>query len=406
MRIEPQDRPTLGLEEEVFIVDCDTGMPALISDQCREDLKRTLGPRYQGEYKACVLELVTRLQCRDPRHLIYEAAANRHRANAILARHGLRTLSLACHPTAASLELPARECKLSQKENCRYRRIERFKGDAVRNLAVNGVHIHIGTYEPMERHDALPILMHIAPLHAGLTACSPYFNGRDTGQESWRLRLLMMLSSTLPVLDETMEEQQELEQLLSRAGGPADDSEHWGLIRNGVNKPTIEFRAADTAPSLDMLIGLAALTASAAYAVRKGWLKRPRCSDRRALSIYQFNLEAVAAFGSKATLIDPFGSELRSVPDYAAAWAARCEQAIDAIDFGDAVAELMRLASRWNPGQDMRRLMAETFEVATAQGMASSVAATLSTQRVLRWAWEVADASPTTPWTQRARAAA
>jgi len=406
MRIQPQDRPTLGLEEEVFIVHRETGMPALISERCREELKRTLGPRCQGEYKACVLELVTRLQSHDPHHLIYEAAANRHRANAILARHDLRTLSVACHPTAAALELPARVCELSPEENRRYRRIERFKGDAVGNLAVNGVHLHVGTYKSVERHNALPTLMHIAPLHAGLTACSPYFNGRDTGQESWRLRVLMMLSSTLPVLDETVEEQRELEQLLSRAGGPADESEHWGLIRNGANKPTIEFRAADTAPGLDMLIGLAALTASAAYAVRKGWLKRPHCSDRRGLSIYQFNLEAVAAYGSKATLIDPFDSRLRSVPDYAAAWATRCEQAVDALDLGDTVVEFMQLVSRGNPGQEMRLLMAETCEEARAPGIASPVVTTLSAQRIIRWAWEVADASPTTPWTARVRAAA
>jgi gamma-glutamyl:cysteine ligase YbdK (ATP-grasp superfamily) len=381
-------------------------MPAIVPEQCREELKSALGSRYQGEYKGCVLELVTRLQSHDPHDLIYEAAANRHWANSILDRYDLRSLALACHPTALALELPARQSALSTAEDQRYRRIERFKGDAVRNLAVNGVHMHVGTYESIERHNALPILMHLAPLHSGLTACSPYFGGRDTGQESWRLRVLMTLSSTLPVLDDTVEAQQELVQLLSEAGGPADESEHWGLIRCGANKPTIEFRAADTAPELDVLIGLAALSASAAYAARKGWLKRPQCSEQRCLSIYQYNFEAVAAFGAGATLADPFDSRPKLVSEYAAAWVTRCERAIDALNLGDTIAEFMTLVARGHPGQKIRLLMTETFDDARAQGFSSTAATSRAVQRVVKWAWEQADASPTKAWIARMRDAA
>jgi gamma-glutamyl:cysteine ligase YbdK (ATP-grasp superfamily) len=406
MHVSKRERPTLGLEEELFVVSRDTSMPVPIPVRCREEFAQRIGTRYSGEYKASVLELITRLRHHDPRQLIDEASANRCSADAILARYGLRTLALASHPTAIAFDLRPREHELSAADNRRYRRIESFKGDAVHNLAVNGVHLHVGTYDSPERHAALPTLMHLAPLHTALTACSPFFNGRDTGQESWRLRVLMTMSSTLPVMDGTEQDLEVLERLLAEAGGPADASEHWGLVRRGAGKPTIEFRAADTAPDLDVLIALSGLTACAAHAVRNGWLPELKASQSRSISVYQFNLEAVAAKGTGAKLIDIFDLRVKSVSDYAASWVTRCERAIDDLDLGDAISGLSGSVGFVNPGRQLRMLMADTAVDGIAHRRVRVSENGSGLQRAVEWAWRQAEMSPSKPWTSRLRAAA
>lgn len=400
-----RDRPTFGLEEELFVVSCETGMPVSVPASCHAEFKRRLGARYSGEYKECVVELITRPHI-DPWQVIDEAAGNRCCADGILDPYGLRTLPLASHPAAKAFDLPARKHHLSIEESNRYRRIEDFKGDAVHALAVNGVHLHVGTFEADEQHKVLPILMQLAPLHAGLTACSPYFNSRDTGQESWRLRVLMALSSTLPILDGSAEELQELERLLAQAGGPADASEHWGLVRRGAGKPTVELRAADTSPDLDILIGLVALTASAAFAVRKGWLKTPTCSESRCHSVYQLNFETAAAKGTNAAFIDVFDSDVKPLPYFVAAWIRRCERAIDALNLGDAVATLVPNTPLIHPGHHLRSLMRGATVAGKAPESPSMAVTELGCRNALRWAWQRSEKSPSRPWTTRLRAAA
>ena len=86
--------------------------------------------------------------------------ANRFEARSILQRFECELVPLATHPQAIALETPARD-------DDRYHWIEGQKGDAVKKLLVNGVHLHVGTYEhDIERMQALPVLLPLAPIHA------------------------------------------------------------------------------------------------------------------------------------------------------------------------------------------------------------------------------------------------
>ncbi|GAA0317830.1 hypothetical protein GCM10009087_30250 [Sphingomonas oligophenolica] len=388
--------PTYGLEEEQMVIDRGTLAPAAPHAGCVEELKARLGTRFALEYKAPVIELVTNVHS-SVFDLTEEAAANRYEADVILARHGYAALPLATHPWAASLDMPARE-------GDRYRRIEAQKGDAVRHLAANGVHLHVGTYDgDEERLRHLPKLIHLTAIHAAVSASSPFAEGRDTGQASWRLRILMQLASSLPLMAAGPDELAHVYGALAAAGGPRDASEQWGLVRLGAGKPTIEFRGADTTPSLDDIAWLAALTGAAVHAERVGMLPPLDMSASAAAYLYAANLDAVAAAGADAVLIDPFDWEARPVPQAIDAWVARLAPAIDALGLADAIAlRPQQPSAAW---KEMRRFVVKIEVEALGRGLGPADARHLAYRRMIERSLVQSSATPSMPWARSALAA-
>ena len=388
--------PTYGLEEELMVIDRGTLSPAVPHPDCVAELKARLGIRFALEYKATVIELVTGVHT-SVFDLTEEAAANRNEASVILARYGYAALPLATHPWAESLDLPARD-------GDRYRKIEGQKGDAVRHLAANGVHLHVGTYEgDEERLRHLPKLIHLTALHAAVSASSPFADDRDTGQASWRLRILMQLASSLPLMAETPEELSQVYNALASAGGPKDASEQWGLVRLGAGKPTIEFRAADTTPSLDDIAWLAALTGAAVYAERMNMLQPLAVSAPVSAYLYAANIDRVAAEGAEAVLVDPFDWQARTIAETVEAWIARLAPAIDALGLGDAIA--LRPTPLSAPWRDMKMFADAVEAEALVRGLGADDARTLAYRRMIERSLIQAAATPKMPWASTALAA-
>jgi carboxylate-amine ligase len=395
MRLRPET-PTYGAEEEVWVVDRLSLSPAVPEAECLAELSRRLGPRMTREYKAAVIELVTGVHT-TPEALTEEVAANRHEAGEVLTRFGYAALPLATHPVADPLAMPAREGE-------RYRRIEQQKGFAVKGLGANGVHLHIGTYAgDAERTRHLPTLMHLAAVHAGVTASSPFVNGRDTGQASWRLRILMQLASPLPLVASDAGELARIYGALAAAGGPKDASEQWGFVRLGAGKPTIEFRAADTLPTLDHLPWLAALTGAAAHAARRGQLPPLALSESASAYLYTANLDRVAAEGADAVLVDPFDLQARTVHATIETWIERVAPSIDALGLGDAIG--LRPTTLPNPWRDMKRLADEDGAEALRRGLDAVGAQGLALRRTIERALQDAASIPQMPWLRQARVA-
>lgn len=388
--------PTYGLEEELMVIDRTTLAPAIPHRGCVEELKARLGPRLALEYKATVIELVTSVHD-SVYDLTEEAAANRYEASTILARSGYAALPLATHPWALSLEVPARE-------GDRYRQIEAQKGDAVRHLAANGVHLHVGTYDgDAERLRHLPKLSHLTAIHSAVSASSPFAEGRDTGQASWRLRILMQLASSLPLMASGPDELARVYGALAAAGGPRDASQQWGLVRLGAGKPTIEFRGADTTPSLDDVSWLAALTGAAAYAERMGLLPPLGMSPAASAYLYAANLDCVAALGADAMLVDPFDWQARTVPEAIEAWIFRLAPAIDALGLADAIAlRPSRPGSAW---KDMRSFAQGVEADALFRGLNAGDARHLAWRRMIERSLVQASTTPSMPWARPALAA-
>ena len=163
---------SVGVEEELFLVDPVTGRQANASAAVQERLGPVEGT-VERELHACHVELITDV-CRSAREAV--SALNGMR-QAVLAT-GAGLLGSGTHPSATE-----GEAEITDKE--RYERIRDLLGDAVAT-PVAGLHIHVGMPDAETAIRAFNGLRRHLPLLQALAANSPFRHGRDTGLASAR----------------------------------------------------------------------------------------------------------------------------------------------------------------------------------------------------------------------------
>jgi carboxylate-amine ligase len=164
---------SLGLEEELFLVDAGNGR--LVNDG--PEVHDRLGDLPRGEIKnelhRSQIELITGV-CTTVGEAVAELSELRR---AVLAT-GVGVVAAGTHPTAA-------EGDSMTTEDARYKRIEHLLGDAGAT-PVCALHIHVGMPDAETAIRAFNGLRRHLPLLEALGANSPFRHGRDTGLASAR----------------------------------------------------------------------------------------------------------------------------------------------------------------------------------------------------------------------------
>lgn len=242
---------TVGVEEELFLVDPVTGRQANASAAVQARLGEVKGT-VERELHACHVELITDI-CESAGEAVGMLADLRH---AVVAT-GAGLLGSGTHPAAAE-----GEAEITDKE--RYERIRVLLGDAVAT-PVGGMHVHVGmpdaetairTFNGLRRH--LPLLQ-------ALAANSPYRHGRDTGLSSAReVTIRGWPRSGVPRAMRDFADFEEMTALLARAADVPDYTWFWWKMRPHPRLGTVEVRALDAQASSEDTAGLLALVHSLA----------------------------------------------------------------------------------------------------------------------------------------------
>ena len=248
---------TLGIEEEFFLVDPESG--DLLADpdpQIFEDCKANQGEhRVVHEFLRSQIEISTRVcaSVSDVRDALLET---RRVMIDGAARCGAAVLATSTHPFAAwDKQLPT--------PNDRYENFANTFQESVRRLLVGGLHIHAGFGDVDSRVRVMTALRRYLPMFNALSASSPFSGGRETGFKCGRLNLLGALPRTsMPrglyskaEFDRLVQDYQEMEFI-------EDGSELWWDIRPSHAFPTVEIRICDICPRLEDTLGIVALYAS------------------------------------------------------------------------------------------------------------------------------------------------
>lgn len=243
---------TLGIEWELAIVDATTyeQVPGarLLLDRVDDPVD---GP-IRGEYLQSMVEFVTGV------HTSVHAAVAELRqrlewALNILEPRGLTLLGAGAHPFGdPASQLPY--------EKPQYRRVTERNGWWGNQMAINGLHIHVG----IDKKDkALPIVYGLArftPYFIALSASSPFWIGQDSKFASQRTMIFQQLPTN--GLPHHMADWKELETYASQLEGV-------GMIQNPSEirwdvRPsqwgTVENRIMDSVPTLMEVGALAALS--------------------------------------------------------------------------------------------------------------------------------------------------
>lgn len=244
---------TVGIEEEYLLVNLETldlaAAPEALMADCVEELENQVSP----EFLQCQIEVGTTV-CRSVAEARADLAHLRKTIARVAGKYGMAPLAVSCHPFA-----DWHQQHFTDKE--RYRGLERDLAGVARRMLICGMHVHVGIEDDESRIDLLGQMPYFLPHLLALSTSSPYWQGEDTGLNSYRLTVFDNLPRTgLPPRFGSYAEYQRSVQTLIDCGLIEDGTKIWWDMRPSARFPTLESRICDVSPRLDDAITIAALT--------------------------------------------------------------------------------------------------------------------------------------------------
>ena len=250
--------PTLGVEIELNLVDEQT--LALRSGVA--EVLASLPPELEGSVKPelfqCYLEINTAI-CSDVAEVGRDLSAKIQVVQRAVRNQGMRLYWGGTHPFSRWQDQEV-------TPDARYLGLVDMLQETARRLVTFGLHVHVG----LDSGDKAimicdRILPHLPTLLA-LSVNSPFWQGRNTGLHSHRIKIMETLpTSGLPPLMRNWSEYSWILNQMIETGFIKTVREIWWDVRPHHNFGTIEVRICDMPPSLEHVLGLTALVQCLVY---------------------------------------------------------------------------------------------------------------------------------------------
>lgn len=225
---------TLGIEEEYLLVDKSSRdlvreAPKGLMDQC----EKTLSDQVSPEFLQCQIEVGTRV-CQTPREARADLAHLRSSIADIAGQHNLAPIAASTHPFADWMDQ-------RYTDKARYAELARDLQGVGRRMLICGMHVHVGIEDPELRIDIFNQLPYFLPHLLALSSSSPFWQGRDTGLDSYRLTIFDNLPRTgLPPRFDSWGQYKRTTDMLVNTGLIADATKIWWDLRPSDRYPTLE----------------------------------------------------------------------------------------------------------------------------------------------------------------------
>jgi carboxylate-amine ligase len=335
---------TLGIEEEVMILDPETWGLAQAIDEVLPRMPAALASRVAPETHAAAAELSTNIQ-RTVAEAIEELWVLRRGMRGTCSRCGLGVASSGTHPFAVW-----RETAVSGGE--RYELIYGSMRELARREPTFALHVHVGVPDPEDAIRATNRLRAHLPLLLALSANSPFWQGRDSGLASARTPLFQAFPRVgIPRAFEDYGDYVRSVDLLLRLEALPEPTFLWWDVRPQPRFGTVEVRIMDAQITLGATAALAALVQClVALELREGY-----ADERQAFpEVLVENRFLAARDGVHAALIDPVAEARRPVSEIVGDLLERC--APHAVDLGcsDELASVQDLLRSPGAGHQLR----------------------------------------------------
>ncbi|UXY25785.1 glutamate--cysteine ligase 2 [Streptomyces sp. HUAS TT20] len=255
---------TVGVEEELLLVDPATGEPRAMSAAvlARADRGDQGQEAFEEELHSQQLEFATRPKA-DLDELASEIVRCRQEAARLAQETGCAVVALASSPLPVNPSISA---------NRRYEWMAEQYGIAVHEQMVCGCHVHVAVESDDE---GVAVLDRIRPWLAVLTALSansPFWQGRDSGYDSCRSRVWQRWPSAGPteVFGSAERYHRRVRDMVA-TGVLLDKAMIYFDARLSDRYPTVEIRVADVCLHSDTTVLLAALTRGLVETAARDW---------------------------------------------------------------------------------------------------------------------------------------
>jgi carboxylate-amine ligase len=238
---------SVGLEEELLLVDADTLELAHAADQV---LPGTGLPRERIDHEAFLAEIEVRSE---PAGSVAEAVRQLAEGRAAAIAAGATLIGAGLHPDAELFDV-----ELVQSE--RYERVERQMQGLIKRTPECALHIHVGLPDPEAAVAAMNGLRERLPLLHGLGANSPFWFGRDSGMASSRAAVIRAYPGRgIPPVLRSWDEYLACLDAVRAGGGPTDHTMVWWDARPQPRLGTVELREVDVQADLESAAAIVAL---------------------------------------------------------------------------------------------------------------------------------------------------
>ena len=300
----PSPGPTLGVEIELNLVDEQTlalrSGVATILESLPPDLLGSVKP----ELFQCYLEINTAI-CQNVAEVGRDLAAKIQVVERVAQSHGMRLYWGGTHPFSRWQD---QEVTLNE----RYLGLVDLLQETARRLVTFGLHVHVGLDSGDKAIMVCDRILPHLPMLLALSVNSPFWQGRNTGLHSHRIKIMETLpTSGLPPLMRNWSEYTWLLNQMIETGFIKTVREIWWDVRPHHNFGTIEVRICDMPPSLHHVLGLTALVQCLVHDL----------SEEIDRGTYQYNCHPflirqnkwrACRYGMEASLVDPQSFE--SIP--------------------------------------------------------------------------------------------
>ena len=246
---------TVGVEEELMLVDPATGALASRSEEVLAALPDSIAGHARAETHGSALELAT-----DPHRTVGDAVRQLGALRAGL-REALEPLGLAAAVAGTHPLARAEDTEVSP--GARYQYLHDSLRELARREPTFGLHVHVAIPDPWSATRALDRIRAHLPLLLALSANSPYQGGRDTGMASIRTPLFQAFPRVgIPRRFGSYAAYVEAIDVLLRCGAIPEHSFVWWDARLQPGYGTLEVRVMDAQTRLRDTAALAALVQS------------------------------------------------------------------------------------------------------------------------------------------------
>jgi glutamate---cysteine ligase / carboxylate-amine ligase len=287
----------MGVEEELQVVDRETGDLVPRSSELLPLAERHLGDRVTSELNRCQIETATGIHD-DLGELRAELEASRRAITKAGEEIRCDVLAAGSHPWSSwqDQEIYA--------DKARYREMEDKYQRLARRQVICGCHVHVGIDDPDRVVALMTWIRPWLPVLAALAANSPFWEGEDTGYDSYRLEVWSSWPTARmpPALADRAAYDEVVDQLCT-SGGIEDATHLYWHARPSDRYPTLELRIMDVCREVDDAVAIAGLARGLVRAgLRQG---TPQPDESLSTQVLDGAVWQAARYGLGGDLVSP-----------------------------------------------------------------------------------------------------